>query len=137
MCNVQAGEEPGVQEMREIGLRVEMVPWVETPRSTLKFYGELAANLFSPNPYNVDKDYDPQLRRRAEELLAADQYDLVVCDFVQMARNAIGLPAAAKVLFEHNVEAQIFERHAQQDEGWLRRKYMGLQERRGSNSTLS
>ena len=130
LCNVQAGEEPGVQEMRDIGLRVETVPWVETPRSTLKFYGELAANLFSPNPYNVDKDYDPQLRRRAEELLAGDKYDLVVCDFVQMARNAIGLPAAAKVLFEHNVEAQIFERHAQQDDGWLRRKYMGLQWRK-------
>ena len=130
LCNVQAGEESGVEQMREIGLRVETVPWIETPRGTWKFYGELAANLFSPYPYNVDKDFDPQLRRRAEELLAAEPYDLVVCDFVQMARNAIGLPAAAKVLFEHNVEAQIFQRHAQQDEGWLRRKYMALQWRK-------
>jgi glycosyltransferase involved in cell wall biosynthesis len=31
------------------------------------------------------------------------------------------------VLFEHNVEAEIFERHAQTDEGWIRRRFMGYQ----------
>jgi len=127
LCNTQEGEEQGVEQMREIGLRVETVPWKETPRGTSKFYGELLANLFSQYPYNVDKDFDPRLRGRAEELLAAEPYDLIVCDFVQMARNAIGLPGPPQVLFEHNVEAQIFQRHAQQDESWLRRKYMGLQ----------
>lgn len=127
LCNVQNGEEQAVEQMRELGLRVVTVPWRETPRGTLKFCFELAANLLSPYPYNVDKDYHPALRREAENLLAGESFDLVVCDFVQMARNAIGLPAAAKVLFEHNVEAQIFQRHAQQDKGWLRRRYMHYQ----------
>lgn len=127
LCNVQDGEEQGVDQMRELGLDVVTLPWRETARGTLRFCSELAANLFSPHPYNVDKDYDPALHSKATELLASGQFDLLVCDFVQMARNAIGLDVPASILFEHNVEAEIFRRHAEQDSGWLRRKYMGLQ----------
>lgn len=127
LCNVGCGERPFLKPMRDLGLRVESIPWRETPRGSLRFCGELFANLFSRFPYNVNKDYDAALRRRAAELLAENDYDLLICDFVQMARNAIGLPAPAKILFQHNVEAQIFERHSRQDSGFLRRQYMRLQ----------
>ena len=127
LCNVQRDEQPGVAEMAALGMRVETIPWRETPRRSLRFYGQLAGNLFSPYPFNVNKDFDPRLRRRAEELLRSERYDLLICDFVQMARNAVGLPAAAAILFQHNVEAQIFERHSRQDRGRLRRTYMRLQ----------
>jgi len=127
LCNVQQGEAESVERMRELGLRVETVPWTETPRGTPRFYGELALNLCSRYPYNVNKDFDPPLRRRAQELLAGEPYDLVVCDFVQMARNAIGLPVPATVLFQHNVEAEIFKRHTETDAGRWRRAYMRIQ----------
>jgi glycosyltransferase involved in cell wall biosynthesis len=44
-----------------------------------------------------------------------------------MARNLLGLPCPATLLFEHNVEAQIFDRHAQTDRSAARRWYMSLQ----------
>ncbi len=127
LCNVQPDDEPFLNEMRASGVRLETVPWSETPRSSPRFYFQLAANLLSKYPFTASKDYDPALRRRAQTLLAEETYDLLICDFVQMARNAIGLPVRASVLFQHNVEAQIYERHAQNARGWLKRKFMGLQ----------
>lgn len=112
LANVQPGEEPYVPAMRELGVELELLPWREVPRTSWRFYRDLALNVASPYPFNVDKDYDPALRRRAEELAGSGRFDLVICDFVQMARNALGLPGPARVLFEHNVEAEIFERTA-------------------------
>ena len=119
-----------MRQMEELGLRVDTLPWQETSRESLRFYGELAANLFSARPFNVAKDFDPRLRRRAQELLREESFDLLICDFVQMAANAIGLDGPPKLLFQHNVEAEIFERHAATDRGVLRRNYMALQARK-------
>ncbi|MFM8580391.1 MAG: glycosyltransferase family 4 protein, partial [Planctomycetaceae bacterium] len=116
-----------LEQLRALGLRVETEPWSEVPRSSWKFPLDLARNLLSPDPYNAAKDFDPRLRRRAEALLAEERPDLVICDFVQMARNVIGLPGVATLLFQHNVEAEIFERHSRVDRGWLRRRFMGYQ----------
>ena len=124
LCNVQPEDRDYLSGMRDLGVRLETIPWRETPRGCFRFYGGLALNLFSRFPFNVNKDYDPRLRRRAIELLGRDSHNLVICDFVQMARNAVGLPAPAKILFEHNVEARIFQRHAETDSGRLRRLYM-------------
>ncbi|QGJ69198.1 Glycosyltransferase involved in cell wall biosynthesis [Planctomycetales bacterium 10988] len=132
LCNEQPHEIAACDEMKSLGLDVETIPWVETPRSSGWFYVELLRNLASPYPYNVAKDFDPKLRKRAEELLKERPFDLVICDFVQMARNAIDLPAKASLLFQHNVEAEIFHRHAMHDHGSLRRRYMKLQANRMS-----
>ncbi len=130
LCNVQAGEEPHVWEMEALGLAVETIPWRETSRQSLRFVGELAGNVLTVKPFNVAKDFDVRLRRRAQELLDRQPFDLVICDFVQMAANAIGLKGPPQLLFQHNVEAEIFERHAQRDAGRLRRAYMGYQARK-------
>ena len=127
LSNVQSDDAPHLDEMRAIGVRLETIPWQETPRTSPRFYADLACNLLSPYPFTAVKDYDPALRARAEQLLAGEDYDLVICDFVQMARNAIGLDAPASLLFQHNVEAQIFQRHATSGPGWLRRRYMARQ----------
>jgi glycosyltransferase involved in cell wall biosynthesis len=127
LSNQQPGQEEDCLEMTRLGLRLVTVPWEEVSRSNWRFYRDLAWNLFSPDPFNAAKDYDPALRARARQLLDEARYDLVVCDFVQMARNAIGIWDGASVLFEHNVEAEIFERHSRTDEGWIRRRFMGYQ----------
>jgi glycosyltransferase involved in cell wall biosynthesis len=130
LCNTQASDEPYLESMEALGVRLVAVPWRETPRGSLLFYWDLARNLASKYPFNVSKDYDPLLRGRAVEFLQNESFDLVICDFVQMARNAIGLPGPPRVLFEHNVEAEIFKRHATTGPGWLRRRYMAIQYRK-------
>ncbi len=113
VCNVVPGEEPEVQKMRDLGLRMETVPWHDTLRGTPMFYVKLAANLLSRYPYYADKDYDPRLKALAHRLLEEESYDLVICDFIHMARNALEIHGVPKVLFEHNVETQLLERYAE------------------------
>ena len=127
LCNERPEDAPYVDAMKALGVRLVTLPWNETPRWTFRFYGELFRNLFSLYPYNVDKNYDPALRAKIQELLRNEDFDLLICDFVQMSRNVLGLDGPPKLLFQHNVEAEIFERHAATDRGWLRRWYMGRQ----------
>ncbi|KAA5546263.1 glycosyltransferase [Roseiconus nitratireducens] len=125
VSNVLEEEQPYLNSMRGLGLRLESIPWREASRKSLRFAMLATRNLASRYPLNVDKDYDPRLRRRAEELLKSEPFDLLVCDFVQMARNAIDLPIPS-VLFQHNVEAEVFLRQAQRRRGPMR-WYLGHQ----------
>jgi polysaccharide biosynthesis protein PslH len=73
-----------------------------------------ALDLFGELPVNVAADRTAPALRAVEQALAAQHFDVVVFDFVH---SAVLLPAALQsvtVCFTHNVEAQIFERHAQQ-----------------------
>jgi sugar transferase (PEP-CTERM/EpsH1 system associated) len=130
LANLEPGEQQHCDPMRKLGLQLETVPWQGTSRDDWKFYRDLALNFFSSMPFSVAKDNNPALRARAEQLVARDNYDLVICDFVQMAPAAVGLSCRASLLFQHNVEAQIFERHARTDRGWLRRWVMSRQWRK-------
>jgi len=130
LCNLQSGEEEHVPAMQELGVRLVTLPWRETSRKSFGFYRDLAVNVFSRCPFTVAKDYDPALRAKAEELIDSESFDLIVCDFLQMTRNVIGLPGPPRLLFTHNVEAEIFRRHATTGPGVLRRRYMALQWRK-------
>ncbi|MEM6365040.1 MAG: glycosyltransferase, partial [Planctomycetota bacterium] len=127
LCNERPEDQGYRKEMEALGVDLRTVPWDETPRYTPRFYMELVANLFSRYPFNVNKDYDVTIKQRLQEIVRSEQIDLVICDFVQMARNVTGIDSVPKLLFEHNVEAKIFERHSRTDKGFLRRCYMYLQ----------
>jgi glycosyltransferase involved in cell wall biosynthesis len=127
LCNAQAGDELHFASMRDLGLDLETEPWVEAPRGSFRFYADLVTNVLSPFPFTVDKDFHPALRARAHRLLTSRPFDVVVCDFVQMARNVLGLPMPASVLFQHNVEAQVLARHAHVAPNLAHRAYMRLQ----------
>ena len=70
------------------------------------------------------------VRDAARALTASESFDLVICDFLQTALHADGLSGPKRVLFQHNVEAQILKRHAETAGSRLKRQYMGLQWRR-------
>ncbi len=127
LCNLEAGEEPHCDAMREIGVQLETVPWRSPALGEWKFYFGLALNMFSRLPFNVAKDNNPALRARAEQLASQENYDLIVCDFCQMVPIARGLPCRGRLLFQHNVEAQIFRRYIETASNWIRRLVMYLQ----------
>jgi sugar transferase (PEP-CTERM/EpsH1 system associated) len=130
LCNLRAGEEVHQAKMRALGLRLETVPVHQSPRGSLRFYRDLAQNLFSPYPFTISRNYDPALHARARALVAQEAYDLLICDTVAVARHTLDLDVPVRILFQHNVEAQILQRHAQMSRGWLRSRYMTLQWRR-------
>jgi sugar transferase (PEP-CTERM/EpsH1 system associated) len=130
LCNLRPGEEVHRNEMHALGLRLETVPAREPVRGSWGYYRDAATNLFSPFPFTISKNFDPALRKRALELVATERYDLLICDTVVMARHVMELEGPARVLFQHNVEAQVLRRQAQMRAKWLRSRYMALQERR-------
>jgi glycosyltransferase involved in cell wall biosynthesis len=80
-----------------------------------------AADLLRELPVNVAADRTAPGLAAVERLCAREDIDLVVFDFVH---SAVLLPLALKrpsVCFTHNVEAEIFSRHAQQAPDRLRR----------------
>lgn len=129
VCNIRRGEEQHMPAMRDLGLRVEAVPGEASKRGGVRFYAGVAANLFSTAPFSINRNYDPAIRDKVAELLAAEKYDLLICDCVQMAKHVERLRARANVLFQHNVEAQILGRHAEVG-GRAKRWYMRQEHRK-------
>jgi len=104
------------------------VPFRTAPKRSLTFYRELLANAFSQLPYAIAKYNVPAFAAAIRQ--AARNADVVVCDFLFPSVNVpddLGVPV---VLFQHNVEAQIWERHAEHARGAIARAYMREQWRR-------
>lgn len=97
------------QRAQEYCSEVVEVPWTEIQKSTFAFYTTLAANMaFSRYPYAVAKYRSPRMKRLVSRM--GKEADLVVCDFLAPSLN-VGRVTAPTLLFQHNVESQIWERH--------------------------
>ncbi len=117
-----------IERSREYAQEVVVVPFRPAPKRTVAYFAELLRNLASPLPYAIARYDSPQLRARIRAL--APDADLIVCDFLMPSVDVPDdLPAPA-VLFQHNVEAMIWQRHAAVPQHPLRRAYMQLQWRR-------
>jgi glycosyltransferase involved in cell wall biosynthesis len=68
------------------------------------------------------------MQRLLTALRSAQRFDAVVCDFLVPAINLTDL--AECILFQHNVETLIWQRHHQEARDPLRKFYFGLQARR-------
>jgi len=116
------------ERAREYAHEVVVVPFRPAPKMTVGYFAALLRNLFSPLPYAIGRYDSAELRARIGQL--APSADLIVCDFLMPSVDvAADLPAPA-VLFQHNVEAIIWQRHASVPQHPLRRAYMRLQWRR-------
>jgi sugar transferase (PEP-CTERM/EpsH1 system associated) len=126
--------EPGtpaadVDGMTEVAAHVETIPRAEPAKGTARFYADAALHLADPLPYAVGKYRSRAFRRRLNDLLAGKAFDLIVCDFLVPAVNLpTRLPCPA-VIFTHNVESEIWRRHAEMKTGVNKRLY-GAQYRR-------
>src|SRR5262249_25963380 len=63
--------------------------------------------------YAVSRFACAQVRRRLQNYYAECNFDVVVCDFLDAAVNFPGEPSIPTVLFQHNVESEIWRRHAE------------------------
>lgn len=106
------------------------VPFAPPRKGSPAFSAALARNVLSPLPYAVARYRSDALRDRLRALCRERRVDVVVCDFLAPSLNVpddLGVPT---VLFQHNVEAMIWERHAQVAANPVKRAYMGEQWRR-------
>jgi len=130
-----AFREPGqpaadVEGMKEVAARVETITRSEPAKGTPRFYADAAMHLLDPLPYAVGKYRSAEYRRKLASLLADEPFDLIVCDFLFPAVNLPKRLPCPAVMFTHNVESEIWRRHAETKAGALGRLLYGAQYRR-------
>ena len=106
------------------------IPHLTRPKFSAGFYAELALNLASSLPYAIRKYKSAAMTRAISEATAKDNFDVVICDFLAPAVN---LPRDLKtpvVLFQHNVEAEIWRRHYEVQQNPAKRRYLYWQWRK-------
>ena len=107
-----------------------LVPFKQKKKFTAGFYLELALNLASKLPYAISKYQSSEMTREITSRAHGDEYDLIICDFLAPAVNLPEELACPVVLFEHNVEADIWRRHYEVQSNPLKKAYLFRQWRK-------
>ena len=87
-------------------------------------------HLLDPLPYAVGKYRSRAFTRCLNRLLSTQPFDLIVCDFLVPAVNLPKHLPCPAVIFTHNVESEIWRRHAETKRGLVGRLLYDAQYRR-------
>ncbi|HLZ39527.1 MAG TPA: glycosyltransferase family 4 protein [Candidatus Sulfotelmatobacter sp.] len=78
------------------------------------------SHLSDPVPYAVSRFWFERVQKQLREWFLQRAFDVVVCDFLDAAVNFPEQLTIPTVLFQHNVESEIWRRHAENGSGWLK-----------------
>jgi glycosyltransferase involved in cell wall biosynthesis len=81
----------------------------------------------SPIPYAVRRFESARVQKQLEQCIAETCPDIAICDFLDAAINFPRSLRVPSILFQHNVESEIWRRHAETGTGWLRRQIYQLE----------
>jgi glycosyltransferase involved in cell wall biosynthesis len=70
------------------------------------------AHLGAHPPYAVSRFAHPEVQKQIQAWFREQRFDVAVCDFLDAAVNFPGSLTIPSVLFQHNVESEIWRRHA-------------------------
>lgn len=112
-----------VEGMREVADEVVTIERSDPAKRSGRFYLDVGRRLFDPLPYAAGKYRSRAYRDAIARLLDTRDFDLVVCDFLPPAVNLPDHLPCPSVLFTHNVEADIWRRHAETHAGVMRPLY--------------
>ena len=115
----------GPKRSGEYSSRHFQVEHVAPSRKSFGIVPQLANSLLSPVPMAVFRYDSAALRHKVSELIATEHYDSIVCDFLASAPNLADL--SQSVLFQHNVETTIWQRHVEQADSALKRIFFRMQ----------
>lgn len=97
------------------------------PRGSPLFFAQLGRNLLSPMPLAVGRYRSARMGAEIAALIGSGRFDAVVADFLAITANFRDLSRC--VLFQHNVESDIWRRHQKHATG-ARGIYFASQARR-------
>lgn len=101
----------GTERSSEYSTRSYAIPHSVPGRDNWAFYAQALGGFFSSMPLAVSRFQSQAMRKRIEELVKEHRFDVVVCDFLAAAVNFSNLRDV--VLFEHNVESALWDRHVE------------------------
>lgn len=104
----------------------------QVPKTSPRFWVDLArSTVLTSRPYAVQRYEEPKLREHLRQMAAKKEFDLVICDFLAPALNFLGVSFDCPIiLFQHNIESQIWKRLAEAEASLVKRRYLHLQYRR-------
>jgi sugar transferase (PEP-CTERM/EpsH1 system associated) len=102
-----------LRSMEEVADVVETVTRDDAPKGSWRFVADATMHLADPLPYAVGKYRSRDYAQRVRRLLAERSFDVVVCDFLCPIVNLPRRLPCPTVLFTHNVESEIWRRHAE------------------------
>jgi glycosyltransferase involved in cell wall biosynthesis len=70
------------------------------------------AHLGAEPPYAVSRFADNRVQKQLQDWFRERRFDVAICDFLDAAINFPGRLNVPSVLFQHNVESEIWRRHA-------------------------
>ncbi len=114
-----------VEQSRDYCTRAYAIDHHAPERGDAAFAVQLIWSVFSPLPLIITRYRSDRMKSEVEMLSKREKFDAIVCDFLNAAPN---MPDLAKcVLFQHNVEAIIWKRHAENAPTPVHRFYFQMQ----------
>src|SRR5207253_234624 len=98
------------------GAAVKHTPGLNEARAT-----DYLRRFPSRAPYAVTKFTAPEIQKLLAVWISQRRFDIAVCDFLSSALNFPRRLATPTVLFQHNVETELWKRKAQLEVKWLDR----------------
>lgn len=110
------------------------IPWRQARTGSLQFFFQLFTNFFfSTQPFALAKYQSASMCEAILQHDASGEFDLIICDFLSSAPNFRAIHNQLKtptLLFQHNVESQIWKRLATSKSNIFSQFYFILQYRR-------
>jgi glycosyltransferase involved in cell wall biosynthesis len=118
-------EPEGPRRSSEYSARAYPVQHIAPKKNSPAFALQLVSGWFSRIPLAVARYRSRDAAKLVASLVAKENFDHIVCDFLAAAPNVPCLDQA--VLFQHNVETTIWERRVENASGPLERAYFRRQ----------
>lgn len=100
------------------------IPHHTRAKFTPGFYFDLARNLVSPLPYFMQKYRSLKMRHEIAKQTKQGKFDVAVCDFLMASINMPQRVECPAVLFQHNIEAMIWQRHYEVQRNPVKKAYL-------------
>lgn len=112
------------------GVNVILVDRKMPPKSGIRFYSRLAANLVSTHPYSVQSHVSRAMQDVVRQIEAAQAVDLWHVEWTPYAQNVRKIVRRPWVVMAHNIESQIWQRYFETEANALKRWYIARQLRK-------
>lgn len=99
--------------MQAVASRLVTIPRSDPAKGSPRFYVDTARYVFDGAPYAVAKYRSDAFRQQVAELLSTGRFDALICDFLPPVVNLPDHLPCPSILFTHNVESEIWRRHAE------------------------
>jgi sugar transferase (PEP-CTERM/EpsH1 system associated) len=116
-----------VENMKQCCSELKYIKTKWEEKYSLRFYRSLFQNLFSTYPYVISKYYSYKMKNLVDSTLSQKQYDVIICDFLFTSVFLSEKYRGRSILFQHNVESVIWERHFKNQSNFLKKFYLYLQ----------